>query len=107
MLNLTPHAITIRRSSGEEITLQPALLPARVKTTEQVDSICPVAGVPIMRRVFGSVSGLPDESVRCIVSALVLAAVPGRRNVFAPDSGPTAIRNESGQVVAVTRLICA
>lgn len=107
MINLTPHTIAIRRSDGAQIDIFPEAAPARVQTSEAVDSICPVSGVPIMRRVFGTVVGLPDEGVRCIVSALVLSAVPGRRNVFAPDTGPTAIRNDEGHVIAVTRLIAA
>ena len=39
---------------------------------------------------------------------MVLAALPtGTPNVYAPDTGPTAIRNEAGYVVAVTRLVAA
>ena len=38
-----------------------------------------------------------------IVSSLVAQAVAGRNDVVAPDAGPTAIRNEQGQIVAVTR----
>ncbi len=39
---------------------------------------------------------------------MVLAALPaGTLNVYAPDTGPTAIRDERGQVIAVTRLVVA
>ena len=35
------------------------------------------------------------------------AAVPGRANTYAPDSGPSAIRDADGHVVAVTQLVAA
>lgn len=44
--------------------------------------------------------------VTYIVSSMVRDALgQSRPDVFAPDTGPTAIRNEKGQVEAVTRLI--
>ena len=79
-------------------------------TTAAVDELigsCPATGVPIVRRALGAVTGLPEEGEPCLVSALVLAAVPGRAGVFAPDTGPSAVRNEHGQIVAVTRLVAA
>lgn len=121
MLNLTPHAITLRTSHGD-ITYPPSGTIARVATVENVvghAEIVPpgvpetdeqgnsnATRVPVIARSFGAVEGLPPEGVPCIVSALVAGAVPGRAGVYAPDSGPTAIR-ENGQVVAVTRLVAA
>jgi hypothetical protein len=107
LINLTPHAITIRAEDGTETTIQPSGSVARVSTTDEVVDTCPITGAPIVRRVFGEVTGLPAEGTPCLVSALVLSAVPGRAWVYAPDTGPTAIRNESGQIVAVTRLVAA
>ena len=107
MLNLTPHSIVIRRDDGSEVTLPPSGTVARVATVEEVIGHCPITGAPIVRRAFGEVHGLPEEGVPCIVSALVASAVPGRRGVFAPDTGPTAIRDADGRIVAVTRLIAA
>jgi len=107
MINLTPHAITIRTPDGTDITIPPSGIVARVSTTDKVVGTCPVTGAPIVRRVFGDVTGLPADGTPCIVSALVLSAVPGRAGVYAPDTGPTAIRNDAGQIVAVTRLVAA
>ena len=107
MINLTPHSITIRSKDGAEITIPPSGTVARVSTTEEVVGTCPITGAPIVRRTFGEVQGLPEEGTPCLVSALVLAAVPGRAGVYAPDTGPTAIRNDAGQIVAVTRLVAA
>lgn len=30
----------------------------------------------------------------------------GTKGVYAPDTGPTAVRNEKNQIVTVTRLVC-
>jgi hypothetical protein len=106
MLNLTPHAITIRRADGSEVTIPPSGQVARVNTVERNISTFE-GGVPVIVRIGGAATGLPEEGVPCLVSAMVLAAVPGRAGVYAPDSGPTAIRDERGQVVAVTRLVAA
>ncbi len=105
LLNLTPHEVRLRRGDGSEVVLPPSGTVARVSTTEEV--VETFDGIPLVRRVFGEPVGLPPEGVPCIVSALVAAAVPGRKGVFAPDTGPTAVRDEKGLIVAVTRLIAA
>lgn len=105
MLNLTPHPVVIRCPDGGEVTIPPSGTGARVSTTEKVVGICPETGATIVRRVFGAVQGLPPEGTPCLVSSLVLAAVPGRRGVYAPDTGPTAIRDDEGRILAVTRLV--
>lgn len=107
MLNLTPHAITVRSPDGTDHTFQPSGTVARVATVETVIGHCPVTGAPIVSRSFGAVHGLPEEGAPCIVSALVLGAVPGRAGTFAPDTGATAIRDVRGLVIAVTRLVAA
>lgn len=104
MLNLTPHAITLQRADGTRVTYPPSGELARVSVAEVV--CCELDGIPVVSRTLGEAQGLPEEGTLCIVSAMVLSAVPGRRGVYAPDSGPTAIR-ENGQVVAVTRLVAA
>ena len=106
MINLTPHAITIR-ANGVDTVIHPSGQLARVSSTEEQVGVCPLTGAPIMRRVFGEVTGLPTDGSACLVSALVLSACTGRVGVFAPDTGNTAIRNEAGQVIACTRLVAA
>jgi len=106
MLNLTPHTISIIGPNGP-MTFPPSGQLARVSTIDTVTGACPVTGAPIITRTFGEVTGLPDDGTPCLVSALVLSAVPGRAGVFAPDTGPTAIRVDNGQIQAVTRLVAA
>lgn len=105
MINLTPHAITLVVEDAET-TIEPSGQIARVSMTEEV--VAMLGEVPVIRRVAGEVVGLPTDGRPCIVSAIVLAALPaGTKGVYAPDTGSTAIRNDKGNVVAVTRLVAA
>ena len=113
-MNCTPHRITLRQPDGLEINFDPCGFIPRVETSEeQVDFFT----VPIVEQRTGQVSGFPDfdlyrgetgsAHIMCIVSRMVLDAVENIKGVtfVAPDSGKTAIRNEKGHIVAVTRLI--
>lgn len=113
MLNLTPHPITIRTATGD-VTYAPSGTVARVAAVETarpgVWAVDHEGGteqsVPVVSREWGAVSGLPSSGETCLVSSLVLGAVaPGTRGVYAPDTGPTAVRDAAGQIVAVTRLV--
>ena len=109
MINLTPHTIRVMNpETGEIVELPPSGVVARVSTTEEVVGTVTIGTmvVPVMRKVFGEVVGLPEDGQPCIVSGMVAAAVPGWAGVFAPDTGPTAVRKD-GQVWAVTRLNAA
>ena len=108
MLNLTPHAVVIRVGEAE-VVLPPSGTVARVTTEEVVTGTVSINGVevPVVTVKYGEPQGLPPEGVECIVSALVRGAVPGRKGVYSPDTGPTAVRDEAGRIVAVTRLIAA
>ena len=107
MRNLTPHAIAID-VDGVINTIQPSGTIARVSTSEESVGICPVTGAPIVCRSFGEVEniGSPSDGP-CLVSSLVLSALGSewRSVAFAPDTGDTAIRNNKGHIVAVTRLV--
>jgi hypothetical protein len=105
IINLTPHDIVLRTANGD-VTIPASGTIARVATVD-TDTGDTVSGLPVIRRSFGDVTGLPADDTPVIVSAMVLAAVPGRRNTFAPDTGPTAIRDDAGRIVAVTRLVAA
>jgi len=106
MINLTPHAIVVRLPDGTERVYPASGTVARVTTFET--SALSLDGIPTAYRRTGNVEGLTLPLRKpVLVSAMVLAELPGVNNVFAPDSGPTAIRDERGQIVAVTRLIRA
>lgn len=110
VINLTPHPVTIRDMNGGETTYPPAETPARVSTkptsTEKREGLpFPVAPYP----TYEEVTGLPGKTTGTIyiVSLIVLARCFGRTDVFAPGTGPgdEAVRDEKGQITAVTRLI--
>jgi hypothetical protein len=108
--NLTPHAITV--VIGEHfVTFPPSGMVARVEAVESAaEPLCDELGntaIPVVRRTTGRVVGLPDDGGPYLVSAMVLAACPGRLGVFAPDTGATAVRDAKGQIVAVRRLVAA
>ena len=109
LVNLTPHEIIIRDCNGLDHCIKPSGRVARVVMEElengEAGWMDGSPGIPVIRRNSTKVEGLPDTGTPCIVSSMVLDAVGNRYNVFAPDTGSTAIRNEQGQVVAVTRLV--
>ena len=102
-INLTPHTINIKTPDGV-IAVEPSGDIARVATQEEV--VASVDGIPLVKRGFGDVEGIPapQEGTIYIVSALVASAT-SRPDVVAPDTGPTAVRNEKGHIEYVTRLI--
>lgn len=108
-VNCTPHHLTIG-GIGE---LPPSgILP--MVSTEYRDAPA-INGVRVRQKVLGeyAVDGLPDpvEGIVFIVSGMVrdsLCFLPARihrLDVYAPDTGSDAIRNEQGHIVAVRGLV--
>lgn len=100
IINLTPHPLTI---AGRVIPASGTV--ARV-TVEYVE-LPQVDGIPAVATTYGNVENLPEATADTIyiVSGMVRSALAGRPDVFAPDTGSTAIRDEAGRIVGVTRLI--
>jgi hypothetical protein len=105
MINLTPHPITVRRPDGTETTFQPSGTVARLAA--EYFEVSEHDGIPVVSRVLHEPKGLPEPGTPCLVSAMVAGSVPGRPGVYAPDTGPTAIRDDAGRIIAVTRLVAA
>lgn len=65
-----------------------------------------VDGIPTVQNVYGEVENLPEpqEGTYFLVNAMVLTAST-RMDLLAPDTGPTAIRDEKGQVKEVVRFV--
>lgn len=103
-VNLTPHDLTIR-VNGKDIVIPKSGTVARVSVNQDV--VGDIDGIPLVANRYGDVVELPDPQPDTvyIVSSMVLAAVKDRSDVVAPDTGPTAIRDDSGRIVAVTRLV--
>ena len=108
IVNLTPHALTLRTPTGEDVIVPPSGTVARVGSTP--GTFGEVEGIPVpvaAPDTFGEVEGLPEAVPGTIylVSAMVGGRV-SRPDVFTPGTGPQdgAIRNEKGHIVAVTRI---
>ena len=103
--NLTPHAVRIFSLDGtaEIITVPPSGSIARVSVTRVPSRSGPVTildgrEIPVMVTTYGDVTGLPNEELTqwLIVSAMVRAALPERRDLLSPGE---LIRDESGQPI--------
>lgn len=119
LVNFTPHTIVVRIPNFPDKTFPPDEngRVARVSTIEKEEKPYYFSSeegcqVPTISRQMGSVE-IPtlEDGEYAIVSSMVLDAAKAQNHpmlsrLFAPDSGPTAIR-EKGQVVAVTRLVRA
>jgi len=103
LINLTPHQVVVRLADGGDVIFSPSGRVARCAVSQE--TVGEANGIPIVRSVFGAVEGLPEaqDGTIYIVSSLVAQAVAGREDVVAPDTGPTAVRDEGGRIVAVTR----
>ena len=103
-INCTPHEITVRLEDGSFRSFAPSGIVPRVST----DSVLmgSVDGMEFRNMQYGAVEGLPPmvDGTFIIVSAMVKDRT-NRPDIVAPDTGKTAIRNERGQISAVTGFI--
>lgn len=108
-INLTPHAIRIIDVDNVIHEIPASGTTACVGTVETYEGVIVVDGAKfcVKSRVMGEVWGLPEPNGTSIflVSSMVLDAIQGRQDVFAPDTGKTAIRDERGLVWGVVNLI--
>ena len=110
LVNLTSHDVVIANDAGAEILrIPPSGIIARIDVRQDVIGHVESDGVtiPVVATVFGELTGLPEpeQDVVYIASTLVAqrAAQLGRKDVVSPDTGPTAVRDDAGRIVAVRR----
>lgn len=104
LVNLTPHIINICNEEGAIISSIESSGVARVATTSTV--IGDINGVPVVKNVFGNVTGLPEPEAGTvfIVSMIVKSAVPHRDDVVVPDTSPSSVvRDSGGNIIGVKR----
>jgi len=102
--NFTPHEITFIFEEGTTVTFPPQGEPIRMET-EQKETIS-AGDFPCVAN-FVTGSNLPEEKegVFLLVSSMVLNAFPNRLDLIAPDTGPTAKRNDKGHIIGVYRFV--
>ena len=99
IINLTPHTVKVVNDKNEVIREYTSAGIARAATTAEV--VAEVDGIPVRKTVFGEVQGLPDPQPDTFyIVSMVVAQAVRRHDVIAPDSGPTAYR-ENGLIVGV------
>jgi hypothetical protein len=97
-INLTPHALNIFDSQGENLVIElpPSGSVARVSSSYQ--QVGEESDVPLFVTEYGDVEGLPEPAsdTICIVSLLVRAALPDRIDLASPGD---LIRDDQGHPV--------
>ena len=106
LINLCPHDINIVDNEGNLVVTLPHEegRVARVATTETPVENTLGYPFPVVHREWGNVTGLPapQAGVAFIVSAAVVSACPGRRDLYSPGR---LIRDEHGQPTQCVGLV--
>ena len=100
IVNLTPHPFTVVTGGQAVLTVPPESTSARLAETQPQVTTLVVDGVdiPVYTTEYGEVSGLPDpqDGVVYLVSQMVVAALPGRRDLYFPAK---VVRDDSGRII--------
>ena len=102
LMNLTPHALNVRKADGTFLELPPSGTVAR-RSVERI-VVGEIDGITIYATKFGQLEGLPEPSdgTVYIVSALAAQACADRHDVLVPGE---AIRDDNGRVVGCNGLV--
>lgn len=100
IIDMTPHPVTVECPDGHRVTFAPCGIVPRVEQVRTTSA--PVCGIPVAVATVGAVVDAPPvvPGTIYIVSTMVAQAA-GRDDMVAPDTGPSAIRDEAGHIVAV------
>lgn len=101
-INLTPHEVAIHLTKEEIKRIPPSGIVARCQ--EKSLNVGTLEGVPIVKKVFGEVTDLPEpaENTYYITSSLVAQAAK-RADVLSPGDP---VRDEKGQIIGC-RTLCS
>ena len=103
--NLTPHSVDFVLPEGTRTLAPDPAGPARVAETIRPDTAGKVSGIPVVKKIFGEITGLPAPvpGVALLVSALVAAAAWGLQRTDVLAIGET-VRDPAGRIVGATSL---
>lgn len=105
IINCTPHDIHFCDPITRQIVKtypRSGIVPRVSSETQRLPDI---DGCQAVTHIWGAVDGLPEPEAETLyaVSTMVADKCRGRMDLIVPDSGPTAVRDEKGQIVGVTR----
>ena len=112
IVNLTPHALRIRRVDGTDIVIEPSGIVARLEVSraECAPVVCEDGvEIAVFRPTFGALVGMPGEDYRkgeeiaYVVSTLCAQSpeLATRRDVFAPGE---VLRDSAGKIIGCAGL---
>ena len=111
LINLTPHDINVINKNNQQITIHKSGKIARINTLSNfIDGV--LNDFNVVQTKHSKVINMPsiedciNNNFCVIVSSLVLEKLSQEWSciAFSPDTGDTAIRNDSGHIVAVKNL---
>lgn len=106
--NYTPHTIIVKPSEDEQLTF-PSLGVARV--TEEQSVRTKINNIELRETRYKEIIGLPESSngkmyiVSIVVAQANLRSTDPRVDLICPDTGRTCLRDEKGQITAVTGFV--
>jgi len=100
IVNLTPHSINIVMGNGEVRTIPPSGTIARCRETSEI--VGDINGIPVIRKSFGNVEGLPDPSSGVIYITSALVANAARREDVVCPGDP--VRDSNGNIIGCKAL---
>ena len=109
IINCTPHPCVVYSDSKVIATIEASGILPRVSVCEEVHPQNSRFPFPVVKSVLGKVENLPendDGDKIFIVSRMVLDAAPNdRKDLIAPDTGRSAVRDEKGHILGVTQFV--
>jgi hypothetical protein len=108
ILNFTPHTVRIQLLNAGQIQILEFKSSGIARVTSDHLYHGEVLGIPLHTIKYGTVTGLPDPEPETllIVSAIVLDALPDRKDLVAPASGHKDVVRVDGQIYSVPAFIC-
>lgn len=101
IINKTPHDVVIVNEEGKAVKVFPS--EGTIRLSMKTVEIGMVGGIRLTKTEYGDPEGLPEETddVYYIVSAMVKAACPDRKDLLVPAEQ---VRDEAGRIIGCKSL---
>lgn len=117
VVNLTPHAIVVFLGDDHRVEFPPSGKVAQIQETTEPGTVFHLLDddgkeirappIPGVTKTFSSIVNLPEEveGVLYIVSLPLLMHCRHRKDLWSPDTGKGAVRDERGRVIGTRHLM--